>query len=506
MSKSSEKGYSGLFKDVVIYGASSIIGRFVNYLLVPLYLAVMPAASGSYGVVTNMYAIIALLLVVLTYGMETGFFYYANDKKENPESVFSTILIAVGFTSLLFVSLSLLNINYLAGWLGYAEHPEYLGMMLAVVGIDAFLSIPFAYLRFKGRPIKFAGIRLFFIGCNILLNIFFLICVPKLQPLAPSLFSWYDSTNLEGYIFLANLIAVLLQSLFFIPELRSAKFSFDYRLFKRIFSYSFPILILGVAGVLSQTFDKIAFLMVYPNEAQGRVELGIYGAATKIAMIMAMCTQAFRYAYEPFVFNRNKEGGGGKAVYAEVMKFFIIFTLLGFLAVVFYLDIIKLVIIKPDYWDGLKVVPIVMIAEIFMGVYFNLAYWYKLIEQTKWGAYFSIIGCVLVISINVLFIPVYGYMACAWAGVIAYGLITVLSYLVGQRVNPIKYDLKRISAYVLLTLILYFIGTTVTISNIYWRMLFRTVLLSFYVGFIIKKDLPLSKIPILNKLINKSNG
>ena len=501
MSTKSSREYTGLFKDVVIYGASSIIGRFVNYLLVPLYLHVMPASSGSYGVVTNMYAIIALLLVILTYGMETGFFYYANNKKEDSERVFSTILIAVGVTSFLFVLFSLLNIDYLAGWLGYTTHPEHLGMMLAVVGIDAFLSIPFAYLRFKGRPIKFAGIRLFFVGINILLNLFFLVWVPKLQVIAPDLFAWYDPTDLEGYIFMANLIAVLLQALFFIPELVSTKYVFDYSLFKRVFSYSFPMLILGVAGVLSQTFDKIAFPMVYPEAEEGRVQLGIYGAATKIAMIMAMCTQAFRYAYEPFVFNKNKEGGESKPVYAEVMKFFIIFTLLGFLAVVFYLDVIKLVLIEPGYWEGLKVVPIVMVAEIFMGVYFNLSYWYKLIEQTKWGAYFSLIGCALIISINLIFIPIYGYMACAWAGVIGYGLITLISYLVGQRINPIQYDLKRIGMYVALTVVLFLIGTYVPISNIYLRMVFRTILLGVYISFIIKKDLPLSKIPIINKLI-----
>ena len=489
-----------LVKDIMIYGASSIVGRFLNYLLVPLYVYKMPASTGSYGVVTNMYALIALLLVVLTYGMETGFFYYANKKKENPQTVFSTILIAVGSTSVLFVLMCLLNLDSLAYYLEY-ERADYLGMMAVVVAMDAFMSILFAYLRFQQRPIKFACIKLFFIGFNIFFNLLLLVWVPMLQEYFPNLLAWYNTDSLEGYVFIANLIATSVQVLFFIPELTQMKYVFDLSLFKRIFKYSFPILVLGIAGVLSQTFDKIIFPIVYPDSEQANVELGIYGATSKIAMIMGMCTQAFRYAYEPFVFSKNKESGS-KQTYAEVMKYFIIFTLLGFLAVAFYLDIIKY-IIQPDYWAGLIVVPLVMLTQILIGVYFNLAYWYKLNEETRWGAYFSLIGCAVIIVLNILWIPKYSYMGSALAGLIGYALMTILSYVVGQVRNPIPYDLKRIATYTLLAAVLYVLGVKVTLENTYLRMAYRTLLLIIYIIFIVKKDLPLKSIPIINRFIKK---
>lgn len=487
-----------LVKDIMIYGASSIVGRFLNYLLVPLYSYKMTVESGSYGVVTNMYAIIALLLVILTYGMETGFFYFANKKTENPSRVFSTILISVGVSSLLFVFLCLLNLGSIAQLLEYGQHPEYLGMMIIVVALDAFMSILFAYLRYMKRPIKFASIKIFFIVSNIALNLFFLVLAPDLKKSMPSLFAWFNVEDLAGYVFVANLIATCLQLLFFVPELRRMKYIFDLPLFKRVFKYSFPILILGVAGVLSQTFDKIIFPIVYPNEAEGLSQLSIYGATSKIAMIMGMSTQAFRYAYEPFVFNKNRQGDGRKT-YADVMKFFIIFTLLGFLGVVFYLDVIQY-IIQSEYRVGLIVVPIVMLTEILIGVYFNLSYWYKLTEQTKWGAYFSIIGCGVIITLNILWIPKYSYMGAAYAGLVGYALMTLLSYIVGQMKNPIPYDMKRIAGYVFLTLFLYLLGTQVEISNLYLRLTYRTVLLIIYVAYVLKKDLPLRKIPLLNRL------
>lgn len=490
-----------LVKDIMIYGASSIIGRFLNYLLVPLYSYKMTVQSGSYGVVTNMYAIIALLLVILTYGMETGFFYFANKKTENPARVFSTILISVGVSSLLFVFLCLLNLNSIANLLDYQQYPEYLGMMIVVVALDAFMSILFAYLRYMKRPIKFASIKIFFILSNIALNLFFLILAPDLKQSLPSMFGWFNPEDLAGYVFVANLIATCLQLFFFVPELRKMKYIFDLSLFKRVFRYSFPILILGVAGVLSQTFDKIIFPIVYPNEAEGLSQLSIYGATSKIAMIMGMSTQAFRYAYEPFVFNKNKEGDGRKT-YADVMKFFIIFTILGFLGVVFYLDIIQY-IIQAEYRVGLIVVPIVMLTEILIGVYFNLSYWYKLTEETKWGAYFSIIGCAVIIVLNILWIPKYSYMGAAYAGLVGYLLMTLLSYIVGQKKNPIPYDLKRIGSYILLAVVLYLLGTQVQIANVYLRLTYRTILLIMYLAYIIKMDLPLRKIPYLNRIFKK---
>ena len=493
-------GLKSLAKDTAIYGLSSIIGRFLNYLLVPLYTIKLSAASGGYGVVTNIYAMTALLLVVLTYGMETGFFRFANKKDEDPLKVYSSTLITVGGSSVLFVLFCLVFIEPIAGFLGYADHPEYIAMMAIVVALDAFQCIPFAYLRYRKRPIKFAGIKMLFVVSNILLNLFFLVLCPWLNAHSPETISWfYDPGYGVGYVFLANLICTSLQMLFFVNELRGFQYVLDKALIKRMFSYSFPILILGLAGILNQTVDKIIFPFLLDNANEARVQLGIYGAASKIAMVMAMFTQAFRYAYEPFVFGKEKDGDS-RQTYASAMKFFVIFTLLAFLAVMFYMDILRY-IITPDYWPGLKVVPIVMAAEMFMGVYFNLSFWYKLIDETRWGAYFSLIGCIIIVLLNIIFVPIYGYIACAWAGLAGYFTVTLLSYFVGQKKYPINYDLKRIGLYVLLAAVLYVASVFIVPENVVFRLLFRTGLLFVFIAFIVKKDLPLKQIPLLNHFI-----
>ncbi|CDD93966.1 polysaccharide biosynthesis protein [Bacteroides intestinalis CAG:315] len=477
-------GLKSLAKETAIYGVSSIVGRFLNYLLVPVYTIALPASSGGYGVVTNIYAWVALMLVLLTCGMETGFFRFANKGQDDPMRVYSTTLLSVSFGSVVFVALGLLFLEPIAGWLEYGEHPWYIGMMMIVVAMDAIQSIPFAYLRYKKRPIKFAALKLLFIFLNIALNLFYYVVLKG---------------NDVGYAFLFNLICTSVVMLCMIPELRGFTYVLDRELLKRMLRYSLPLVILGVAGILNQVADKIIFPFVYPDEAEATIQLGIYGAASKIAMIMAMFTQAFRFAYEPFVFGKSKEKDS-REMYAQAMKFFIIFTLLAFLAVMFYLDILRH-IIGRDYWDGLRVVPIVMAAEIFMGIYFNLSFWYKLIDETRWGAYFSLTGCTILILMNVFLIPKYGYIACAWAGFTGYGVAMLLSYFVGQKKYPIQYDLKAIGMYVLLAAVLYLAAEYVPIDNIYLRMAYRTVLLILFIAYIVKRDLPLNQIPILNRII-----
>ena len=446
-------GLKSLAKETAIYGVSSIVGRFLNYLLVPVYTIALPASSGGYGVVTNIYAWVALMLVLLTCGMETGFFRFANKGQDDPMRVYSTTLLSVSIGSVVFVVLGLLFLEPIAGWLEYGEHPWYIGMMMIVVAMDAIQSIPFAYLRYKKRPIKFAALKLLFIFLNIALNLFYYVVLKG---------------NDVGYAFLFNLVCTSVVMLCMIPELRGFTYVLDRELLKRMLRYSLPLVILGVAGILNQVADKIIFPFVYPDEAEATVQLGIYGAASKIAMIMAMFTQAFRFAYEPFVFGKSKEKDS-REMYAQAMKFFIIFTLLAFLAVMFYLDILRH-IIGHDYWDGLRVVPIVMAAEIFMGIYFNLSFWYKLIDETRWGAYFSLTGCTILILMNIFLIPKYGYIACAWAGFTGYGVAMLLSYFVGQKKYPIQYDLKAIGMYVLLAAVLYLAAEYVPIDNIYLRM------------------------------------
>ena len=474
-----------LFKDTAIYGVSSIVGRFLNWCLVPMYTYLF--AAQEYGIVTNIYAYVALALVILTYGMETGFFRFANhDRWKDPGEVYSTALISLGVSSMLFIVAGCVLSPEMARWLDCGAHPSFIWMMVITVGVDAYTSLPFAYLRYKKRPIKFAALKLLFIFLNITLNLIYYV--------------WLKGDDV-AYAFLFNLICTSTIMLCLIPELRGFAYVLDRKLLRRMLAYCLPLLVLGVAGILNQVADKIIFPFVYPDEAGATVQLGIYGAASKIAMVMAMLTQAFRYAYEPFVFGKSRDKDN-KQVYAQAMKFFIIFTLLAFLAVMFYLDVLRY-LIGRDYWPGLRVVPIVMAAEIFMGIYFNLSFWYKLIDETRWGAYFSLIGCTVLVLMNVLLIPKFSYMACAWAGFCGYGVAMLLSYFVGQKKYPIQYDLKAIGSYVLLAAVLYAAAELVPIENIYLRLAYRTVLLLLFVAYIVKRDMPLSQIPVINKLVKR---
>lgn len=476
-----------LAKDTAIYGLSSIVGRFLNYLLVPLYTAKLSAESGGYGVITNMYAYTALLLVILTYGMETTFFRFSNKDGEDPQRVYSTILLSVGTTSLVFVALVLAFISPLSAFMGYADHPSYVWVMAITVALDAFQCIPFAYLRYKKRPVKFATLKLLFIVMNIALNLFFFVAMPEISGKPVDV----------GYAFYINLFCTGSITFCFWRELTGFRYVFDRALLRRMLSYSWPILVLGIAGILNQTADKILFPYIY-KAPDAHTQLGIYGAASKIAMIMAMITQAFRYAYEPFVFGKAKDKDN-RDTYAKAMKYFVIFTLLAFLVVMGYLDVLKH-IIGRDYWSGLKVVPIVMAAEIMMGVYFNLSFWYKLIDRTIWGAWFSGAGCVVLILVNVIFVPRYGYMACAWGGFAGYATAMLLSYFVGQKYYPIAYPVKDIMLYVVVAVVMFAVMRAASAAlPVLGAVGVNTVLIVLFVVMIVKRDFPLSSLPVIGR-------
>lgn len=480
-----------LLKDTAIYGVSSIAGRFINYLLVPIQTAAWAASGGQYGVVTNVYAYTALLMVILTYGMETAFFRFANKTEENPQTVYTTTLISVGGTSLFFILLVLTFLTPIASFMGYAAHPDWVAVMFVCVAIDAFKCIPFAYLRYSKRPVKFAAIQLANVFLNVFLNITYLFILPSLR-INP--FGLYDDqfTLDVGMVFYINLACTTLVTLMFWKELIGFRYRFDGRLLKRMLRYAWPLLILGIAGILNQTFDKIVFPFLYRG-ADAKAELSIYGATVKIAMIMAMITQAFRYAYEPFVFGKAKDKDN-RETYAKAMKFFVIFTLLAFLLVVGYMNILRYIIPNHDYWAGLRVVPIVMAAEIMMGIYFNLSFWYKLIDRTIWGAYFSGAGCLVLIAVNVIFVPQYSYMACAWGGFAGYATAMLLSYFVGQKYYPINYPIREIMAYVGLAFVL---SAAMLASNKYLEALpaigVNTLLGLVFIAYLVKKDFPVGK-------------
>jgi len=473
-----------IFKDTAIYGLSSIIGRFLNYLLVPLYTAKLSAASGGYGVITNIYAYVALVLVLLTFGMETTYFRFTNKTHTDSNVVYSTTLMAVGSVSLVFAIMVLLLLQPISQLMGYGEHPDYVGVMAVTVAIDAFLCIPFAHLRQQKKALKFAALKLLNIVVSIVLNVVY--------------FAWMDGNDV-GYAFYINLFCTGMLALCLITEFTGFRWKLDTKLLRTMLSYSWPILVLGIAGILNQTADKMLFPYFYKGGDMLQ-QLGIYGACSKIAMIMAMITQAFRFAYEPIVFAGVKDKGQHE-MYEQAMKYFIIFTLLAFLMVVGYLDILKYIVRNPDYWVGLKVVPIVMVAEIMMGIYFNLSFWYKIIDRTIWGAFFSGLGCVVLLAVNILFVPRYGYMACAWGGVAGYGVAMVASYVVGQKYYPLNYPLKDIFNYV-------FLAALITAMMLFGRSKFESTWLNVlintgwivsFMAFIIKQDLPLSRLPFIGK-------
>jgi len=487
-----------LLSDSVIYGLSSIVGRFLNYLLVPLYTYHISAASGGYGVVTNVYAYTALLLVVLTFGMETTFFYFANKEGENGKSVFSTALGSVGSVSLLFVLGVLALLGPISNAMGYGAHPEYIAAMAIVVAFDAFQAILFARLRYENKAWKFAALKLAFIVLNIGMNLFVFLVAPRLQHL--SFMQWYDEQNNVGYIFYINLICTALVTFGFWRELKDFQFSIlNFQLMKRMLKYAWPLLVFGIVGILNQVADKILFPFIYDGDDMQK-QLGIYGACVKIAMIMAMITQAFRYAYEPFVFAGGK-GEKSKESQALVMKYFVMFTLLAFMVVVCYMDIFKY-IIKQDYWDGLRAVPIVMMAEILMGVYFNLSFWYKLTAKTYWGAIMSAIGCAVLVLVNVLLVPRIGFMACAWGGLAGYGTCVLLSYFIGQRHYHVPYPVWSILGWFALALALFAASTLVVIESFWLRIAYNTLLLLLFLAALLWSERTLVS-KVVGKLLKK---
>ena len=480
-------GIKSLIKDTAIYGVSSIVGRFLNWCLVPLYTAMF--LPEEYGVVTNIYAYVALVLVFLTYGMETGFFRFARRGEHELASIYTTILTSVGFTSTLFIALLWLFIDPISSAMGYANTPSFVLLMGVTVAIDAFTAIPFAYLRFKQRPIKFACLKLVNIALNIGLNLFFILLCPWLWKVAPESISWfYNPTYGVGYIFVANILSSAIIMLLLLPEICAERFSFKGSLLRIILTFSLPLLVAGLAGIMNQNIDKIIYPFLFADQSVANYQLGIYGANYKIAMVMIMFIQAFRFAYEPLMFskkNDNKEQRNKE--YADAMKYFVIFGLFIFLGVMFYLDVFKH-IISSKYYEGLVVVPILLIAELCYGIVFNLSLWYKNIDKTYWAIVFTLIGFVVMLTIIITCVPLYGYIACAWAALACNGVMMIASYLIGNKVNPIKYETSRILSYVGIAGVLFGIALLAVTSHFWLNMVIRTLLIIAYIVIVMKRE------------------
>ena len=497
-----------LAKETAIYGISSIVGKFLNWLLVPLYTYVLKETA-DYGIVTNLYAWTALLLVILTYGMETGFFRFANREDCNPQQVYRTTWLTLLATSTLFALVCIIFQQPIAARMGYAGHEEFIALLATVVAMDAFASIPFAYLRYRRRPIAFASLKLLFVGLNILFNLFFLVLCPKIQDsslIAP----WFNPDYGVGYVFVANILATGIQTLCLLAITMPSRDKADrasWTLLRQILRYSLPLLILGIAGIMNQTLDRIIFPYLYTGP-DANAQLGIYGACFKVAMVMMMFTQAFRYAYEPFVFSKHKDRNSIEA-YADAMKYYILFSYLILLIMTVYLDIFKY-LISPAYWEGLRIVPIVLWTYVFQGIYFNLSFWYKLTDRTRWGAWFSLIGLVITFSLQVIFVPRVGYWASAFSSTVCYFVIMLLSYFVGKRYLPIPYDLRTIGGYTALILGLlvsyyglrYIVNCQLSIVN----LLIGTALLGIYCVVLVRRDFPLSGLPVIGKYFKPSKS
>lgn len=498
---------SSLAKDTAVYGLSSIVGRFLNWCLVPLYVYIFP--TEEYGIVSYLYSFTAVALIILNYGMETGFFRFAS-RSDKPESVYTTALISVASTSLVFILLLTLLIHPVSSALLLARHPEYVWMLGVTVAIDAFSNLPFAYLRFRNRAWTFAGIKFLNIGLNIGLNLFFLLGCPAIVKHAPGLISWfYEPLGGNGFgigwIFLANLISTLVILLCLTPWIPLRRLSFNAGLLRRMLGYSWPLLILGVAGIMSQNMGQMIIPYLFRGaEEAARSMVGIYGANIKIAIVMVMFTQAFRYAYEPFIFSQaRKSGEDNRQAYADATRYFVIFGLFIFLAVMYYLPIIKH-FESPAYWSGLRVVPLMMIAELFAGVYFNLSVWYKLTDRTRWGMYFSLICFALMLGLNLWLVPAigipYGYVGSAWAALISYFTVMVLSWAVGRKYYPVPYPIVRLCCYSLLALAFWLAGSLADFESHVWiTYTIRTALLVIYLGIVALFE----NIPLLSSAVRK---
>ncbi len=476
-------------KDTAIYGLSSIIGRFLNWCLVPLYTIMFSVED--YGVVTYVYSVVALALIILTYGMETGFFRFANHERwKDPMQVYSTCLTSLAVSSSAFVVLVLAFLGPVTRWMECDGHPSYVVMMAVCVAIDAFTALPFSYLRYAKKPVRFATLRLVNIGINIGLNLFFILGCPALMKSCPGAVDWFYNPSFGiGYIFLANLIASITTLLMLVPELTGFRWQFKSRLWREILVYSAPLLVLGVAGIMNQTIDKIMYPSLVADPVEAMEGLGIYGANYKIAIVMVMFIQAFRFAYEPFIFARNREQGDNKyQAYRDAMKYFIIFALLIFIGVMFYLDILRY-FISPRYFSGLRVVPVVMAAELFFGIFFNLSLWYKLTDRTIWGAWFSLLGLAVTIVLNIVLVPVMGYMGCAWAAFCCYGVMMVSSYFVGRAKHPIGYPLRAIAGYTLLAAAVYVLGMYIAVTpSAIANYAIRAALIAAYILIVIRRE------------------
>ena len=475
-----------------VYGLGTIVPRLLNYLLVPLYTRLF--LGNEYGIITELYAYIAFFFVFLLYGMETAFFRHA-EKSDNSKKVFSTALLSVFLTSVTFVILIVVFIEPISGLIKYQDHEDLIIYSALIIAIDVFTAIQFAYLRQQNKSLKFSLIRIVTVSVNVGLNLYFIwFCdtLYKSNPDSPFLI-FYNPDIRIGYVFISNLVASLLAVLLLSPQLFKTKIALDTKLFKQMFIYAFPLLIVGLAGMINEVSDKIIFkyLATVPDgiaDADKYImgQLGIYGANYKLAVLMTLFIQMLRYAAEPFFFAQAKESNA-KQVYADVMKYFVIFGLLIFLGVTLFIDIFKY-FIGPEYWEGLFIVPIVLLANLFLGIFFNLSIWYKLNDITKYGAIIALIGSAITIIMNLLLVPKLGYVGAAWGHFACYLTMMIISFFWGRQYYPVNYDLKRIFLYILFAIIIFGVSFFIQVQNPVYKFFVNSILIAIFAGIVFYKE------------------
>lgn len=477
-----------LASHTAIYGIPSIVGKVLNYLLTPLYTFLFLPAE--YGVMAKMYAVVAFLNVIFTYGMETAFFRFSGEGKKN-NTVYGTALNSLILTSLLLCGLGYTYAPTIAGWLNEPLHPEYVRWFAMILALDAIAAIPFARLRQQNRAFRFAWVRSLNIALNIAFNLFFLVLCPQLLKDGHEWISLiYDTTAGIAYIFIANLLASAITLLLLLPEIKGVRYGIDLRIWQQMLLYAFPLLFAGLAGITNETLDRILLDYLLPPEI-AKQQNGIYAACYKLSILMTLFIQAFRFAAEPFFFARAREKNAPQA-YARIMNYFVAFCCLIFLLVTMYLDVFKHFLRNPLFFEGLAVVPILLLANLFLGVYFNLSIWYKLANKTIYGAYIAMGGAVITIALNFLLIPVIGFLGSAWTTLLVYFLMAAVSYLWGQKEYPIPYDLRKFMFYILFMLFLYlvseFISYTATANTT--KFVLKSILMLTFIGAIVWIEKP----------------
>ena len=467
-----------LASQTAVYGLSQIVGRFVNYLLVPLHTALFDTAD--FGINTLMYSYVTFFNVLLTYGMETAFFRFSQ-KYDNPSQVYSTALTSLISSSLFFGLLFGVFSPQIASVINVPEHPEYVVYFTAIIALDAISAVPFAYLRQQNKALKFAIVKNINILTNILLNLYFLLLCPYIHNEYGLLLPLYNGTINIGYIFLANLIASIVTIPLLWREILAIRnASFNKTLWREMLIYGLPLMVVGFAGMINETLDRIIISYVYTDVQEGLRATGIYGANYKLSILMSLFIQAFRYAAEPFFFNHAKDNDK-RHIYATVMNYFTLVCLALFLTVTLFIDVFKH-FINNRYWEGLHVVPVLLIANMFLGMYYNFSIWYKLSDNTSKGAIISTTGAVITILANIILVPLLGYTGSAWATLICYVSMAIICYAVGAKYYPIPYQIGRLLGYIGLALALFLLSKYLPIPEGFVKYVVNAILLLLFVG------------------------